>query len=285
MLMYCRMGVFIVDSGDVYSKTVIVSTSTTCPYSVLGVARMASMEDVKRAYRAQVKKYHPDVNPGNTHAASMFRIVQDAYERIERGDVTPPTAPSSPKRREYHHTISLRQAYTGFYARLEGRMVYFRPGVCDFDVISVGDYASIMFGIIREKDEHGYYRRGNDLCRRDPLKITRAQARKVGGILKVEHPFDGTLYVKIDKQVSKNDTLTIFNHGFRDFNTQERGDYVVKLEIESWGSMFNPINATKRYFDWMLTLPPGKLLFVVTLMFTLPFLAAMIIALLTAPPV
>jgi len=33
------------------------------PYSILGVERGTNMDDIKRQYKALVKKYHPDVNP------------------------------------------------------------------------------------------------------------------------------------------------------------------------------------------------------------------------------
>ena len=39
------------------------------PYSVLGLTPDASDEEVKRAYRALAKKYHPDTNAGNPDAA------------------------------------------------------------------------------------------------------------------------------------------------------------------------------------------------------------------------
>ena len=43
------------------------------PYSVLGLTPDASDEEVKRAYRALAKKYHPDMNPGDQHAAEMMK--------------------------------------------------------------------------------------------------------------------------------------------------------------------------------------------------------------------
>jgi curved DNA-binding protein CbpA len=49
-------------------------------YSVLGIKRSASQEEVKRAYRKAVFRYHPDRNPDNHEAAEKFKEVLDAYE-------------------------------------------------------------------------------------------------------------------------------------------------------------------------------------------------------------
>lgn len=53
------------------------------PYKVLGVSRDASDEEIKRAYRALAKKYHPDRNPGDKEAAKKMQQVNDAYEQIK----------------------------------------------------------------------------------------------------------------------------------------------------------------------------------------------------------
>ena len=53
------------------------------PYKVLGLTRDASDEDVKRAYRALAKKYHPDLNPGDQEAARKMQEVNSAYEQIK----------------------------------------------------------------------------------------------------------------------------------------------------------------------------------------------------------
>jgi molecular chaperone DnaJ len=50
------------------------------PYAVLGISRDASAEDIKRAYRAAAKKYHPDSNPGDAQAETKFKEVAEAYE-------------------------------------------------------------------------------------------------------------------------------------------------------------------------------------------------------------
>ena len=64
----------------------------TDPYSVLGVDRNASDDEIKKAYRQLSRKYHPDANinnPNKDQAEAKFKEVQQAYDQIvkerERG--------------------------------------------------------------------------------------------------------------------------------------------------------------------------------------------------------
>src|SRR5947208_15771562 len=50
------------------------------PYEVLGVARSASEDEIKRAYRKLARQHHPDRNPGDKQAETRFKEVQDAYD-------------------------------------------------------------------------------------------------------------------------------------------------------------------------------------------------------------
>lgn len=57
----------------------------TDPYQVLGVARGASDEEIKKAYRSLSRKYHPDANVNNPNKAAAeekFKQVQQAYDQI-----------------------------------------------------------------------------------------------------------------------------------------------------------------------------------------------------------
>lgn len=63
------------------------------PYEVLGVARTVTDEELKQAYRAKSKEFHPDVNNGED---DEFKRVNAAYELL-----------SDPKKREMYDAIGV----------------------------------------------------------------------------------------------------------------------------------------------------------------------------------
>ena len=68
------------------------------PYTVLGVGRGASDDEIKRAYRKLAKRLHPDLNPGKKSIEAQFKEVTAAYDfltdpqkraRYDRGEIGP----------------------------------------------------------------------------------------------------------------------------------------------------------------------------------------------------
>src|SRR5215211_5647495 len=55
-------------------------------YDTLGVAKNASPDEIKKAYRKLAREYHPDRNPGDAAAEAKFKDVQAAYDVLSDPD-------------------------------------------------------------------------------------------------------------------------------------------------------------------------------------------------------
>ena len=112
------------------------------PYKTLGVARGASEDEIKKAYRALAKQLHPDRNKDNPKATERFGQVTQAYDlltdkekraRFDRGEIDADGNPTAPF------------GFGGGGARAGGG---FRPGAAPFDTGGEGsDFSDLFEGL------------------------------------------------------------------------------------------------------------------------------------------
>jgi curved DNA-binding protein len=55
-------------------------------YSILGLSKTASADEIKKAFRQLARKYHPDVNPSDKAAEERFKEISEAYEVLSDTD-------------------------------------------------------------------------------------------------------------------------------------------------------------------------------------------------------
>src|SRR3954467_8409873 len=84
-------------------------------YEILGVARTADKEEIKKKYKKLARQFHPDVNPGDKNAERRFKEVSAAAAALsddekrklydEFGDIALQTGFDGKKAREYRDAV------------------------------------------------------------------------------------------------------------------------------------------------------------------------------------
>jgi molecular chaperone DnaJ/curved DNA-binding protein len=172
-------------------------------YSVLGVPRTASDKDIKTAYRKLARKYHPDVNPGDSKSEGQFKEIGEAYSVLSDPD----------KRKKYdrwgHDWEKIEQAQSAganFRGRDGGRSPWSTtttngsaPGGVNFESEDLGGLFEQLFGRAAggRTRVRNAPRKGTDI--EQPVEIT------------LEEAFNGTqrTYAVHDTQTGENRSVEV----------------------------------------------------------------------------
>ncbi len=193
------------------------------PYQILGVAKTASAEEIRKAYRVLAKKLHPDLNPGNKHAEDQFKEVAAANDllsdpekrrRYDAGEIDASGAETAPH----------PQYYRDYAGGPGGRRYESQSGFADF---AEGD--DLLAELLRRSREQARRAPGADLH----YGLTIPFLDAVNGATKtITLPQGGTLNVTIPPGIENGQILRLRGKGAPAPAEGAPGDALVEIAIE-----------------------------------------------------
>jgi len=197
-------------------------------YSVLGVQKTASADDITKAYRKLAKKLHPDLNPGDTAAEEKFKQVSHAYSilkdpeqrgKYDRGEIDA-SGQERPQQRYYRE-------YAG---GPEGAQYHSTAGFEDIGAFSdlFGDMFGGGAGMRGGRGGARFSMRGQDA--QYHLDIPFLDAVN-GTKQRITLPDGGTLDVTIPAGVSDGQVLRLKGKGMPGLGEGPPGDALVEIGV------------------------------------------------------
>ena len=202
-------------------------------YKTLGVAKNASSDDIKKAYRKLARKYHPDVNPNDKEANKKFQQINEANEVLS----------DSEKRKKYDqygenwkHADQYEQAR--HQQQQQGRGGFGGGGFGDFgggqytyssgDEGGFSDFFESLFGGARGRRTQAKYR-GQDYNAELNLSLTDASSTH-----KQTLTINGkNVRITIPSGVENGQQIKLKSYGSPGANGGPNGDLIITFVIKN----------------------------------------------------
>jgi len=204
-------------------------------YKVLGVAKKASDDDIKQAYRRLARKYHPDVSK-ERNAEEKFKDLQEAYEVLK-----------DPEKRGAYDQLGSNWKQGQEFRPPPGwnantRFNGAREGFSEEDLGGFSDFFSNIFGQGQRRSEgfRGFQQRGSD--QNAVIKITLEDAFR-GSVRNIQlqmpemdasgqmHQKLRTIKVTIPPGVAQGQQLRLTGQGAAGIGGAESGDLYLEIDI------------------------------------------------------
>jgi DnaJ-class molecular chaperone len=191
------------------------------PYKVLGVARAASQDEIKKAFRRLAKDLHPDKHPGDKAAEDRFKQVTAAFDIL--GDAE--------KRAKFDRgeiDADGREQFRGYGGGRPGGGPFGAGGSrAGFENIDLDDILGGMFGGGARPGRGGFAARGPDV--RATLEISLEDSIS-GATRRIQFSDGRTLDVAIPKGAADGQVIRLKGQGAAG-RGGENGDALIELKV------------------------------------------------------
>ncbi|WP_333207212.1 MULTISPECIES: DnaJ domain-containing protein [unclassified Microcoleus] len=199
-------------------------------YTILGVSKTATPEEIKRAYRKLARKYHPDLNPGDKDAEAKFKDLNEANEVL-----------SDPEKRPKYDRFGEHWNQPGYSEAPPSRGT--NVGTVDFD--RYADFDSFINDLLgrstagssrRTNATSGFDDFGDGFRSQAPAPDTEAAialtfSEAFHGVQKRLQLDDETINVRIPAGAKPGSRIRLKGKGRPSPFSQQRGDLYLTIEI------------------------------------------------------